>query len=324
VSEQPSPRFEVTSLGEGQLRLSVPAGTRLEQADNFTVNVSGTEANVLATLSRLGWHCGWFSALPDTPLGRRVAGAFHDAGLDLSAVKWSHDHRLATYYVEYAVPPRSTQVYYDRANTCFTNLTPADIDWDYLLDTRILHLSGLTVPLCHNIRLIMADAITRAKERGLLVSFDMNYRSRLWSAEQARDTITPMLEHLDLLFCSKRDADTVFGITGSPEEVLRGLGELTHASHIVTSMSSEGMAGWNRQTFYRQAARDVTVLDRIGAGDAMVAGVLHGVLQGDFERGLAYGALTAALALSQYGDQPVTTPAELEALLSSSATDIVR
>jgi 2-dehydro-3-deoxygluconokinase len=318
------PRFDVTTLGEGQLRLSVAAGTRLEQADNFTVNVSGTEANVTSTLSRLGWCCGWVSALPTTPMGRRVAGAFHQAGLDLSAVKWSHDHRLATYYVEYAVPPRSTQVYYDRADTCFTNLTLKDIDWDYLLDTRVLHLSGLTVPLSHNIQHIIQEAITRAKAQGIQVSFDMNYRSRLWSAAEACATLTPMLEQLDLLFCSKRDAETVFGITGSPEEVLRGLGELTQAQHLVMSMSSKGIAGWNRHAFYHQVARDVVVLDRIGAGDAMVAGVLHGILQGDFERGLAYGALTAALALSEYGDQPVTTPEELELLLHSSTTDIVR
>lgn len=317
-------RFDVTSVGEGQLRLSVPAGTRLEQADRFSIHTSGTEANVTCNLSRLGWRCGWMSALPDTPLGRRVAGEYRSTGLDLSAVQWSHDHRLATYYVEYAVPPRSTQVYYDRADTCFTNLTPEDVDWDYLLDTRILHLSGLTMPLCNNAYHIIKEAITRAKAKGVLVSFDMNYRSRLWSPEEASYNVTPILPNLDLLFCGLRDAETVFGLTGNPKEVLTGLGELTGAGHIVMSMSNEGMVGWNRAAFYREPARNVVILDRIGAGDAMVAGVLHGVLQGDFKKGLTYGALTASLALSQYGDQPVTTREELEDLLTTGSADIIR
>ena len=100
------PRFDLTTLGEGQLRLCVPAGERLERADRFDVYVSGTEGNVADTLARLGWRAGWVSALPDSPLGRRVRRHHVIAGVDLDAVRWS-EGRLATYYVEYAVPPRA-------------------------------------------------------------------------------------------------------------------------------------------------------------------------------------------------------------------------
>ena len=102
------------------------------------------------------------------------------------------------------------------------------------------------------------------------------------------------------------------------------MANLTDADHIITSLSSEGLIGWDRQQFYRQSARKVGIIDRIGAGDAMVAGVLHGWLQGDFAKGLRYGALTAALALSQWGDQVIITAEELEALLTSEAGDIFR
>jgi 2-dehydro-3-deoxygluconokinase len=318
------PRFDLTTIGEGQLRYSVPPGQRLETAAQLDVHAAGTEANVAGLLARLGWKCGWVSGLPASPLGRRVASEFRLSGLDLSAVVWSETGRLATYYVEFAVPPRPTQVYYDRANTVFTNLTPGQIDWDFLLDTRLLHISGLTVPLSPSITEIILEAIARAKAAGVPVSFDLNYRRRIWTPERARQTLLPILRDVAILFCGRSDAKQVFGIEGQPEEIVRQLSDLTGAGYIVTSLSSDGLIGWDRQAFYRQPARDVVVLDRIGAGDAMVGGVLHGWLQGDFARGIRYGALTAALALSQYGDQVITTPEELETLLESSSPDIFR
>lgn len=318
------PQFDVTTIGEGQLRYSVPAGKRLEQVASFDVQVAGTEANVTSLLSRLGWRCGWVSSLPNTPLGRRVANEYRLSGLDMSAVVWCDDHRLATYYVEYATPPRTTQVYYDRANTCFTHLTRDQVDWDYLLDTRLLHLSGLTVPLSPSIRAIIEEAVARARSGGIKISFDMNYRSRVWTVEEAAQTVKPLIKEVDLLFCGRADARRVFGCEGSPQEIVLRLADLTHANYIVTSMSHEGLIGWDRQQFYRQSARQVGIIDRIGAGDAMVGGVLHGWLQGNFAKGIRYGALTAALALSQYGDQVITTPAELDTLLVSDTGDISR
>ncbi|KAA3659995.1 MAG: sugar kinase, partial [Chloroflexi bacterium] len=167
------PRFDVTTIGEGQLRYSVPAGVRLAKATQLDVNVTGTELNVVCLLSRLGWNAGWVSALPESPLGQRVMMALQLAGVDGTAVSHIPNHRLATYYVEFAHPPRSSQVYFDRANTAFTNLTVDDIDWDYLLDTRLLHISGLTIPLSDSIQAILLEALARAKAKSISVSFDM-------------------------------------------------------------------------------------------------------------------------------------------------------
>lgn len=318
------PRFDITTIGEGQLRYSVPAGTRLEEATQFDVHVAGTEANVTGLLARLGWRCGWVSALPSTPMGRRVYNQFVRAGLDLSAVRWSDAHRLATYYVEYAVPPRSTQVYYDRADTCFTNMQIDDIDWDYLLDTRLLHVSGLTLPLSPSIQAILIEAVDRAKAAGIMVSFDMNYRSRLWTPQEAAQAIAPIIAQVDLLFMGRGDAQALYGYTGSPQEIVTQLGEKTSARHIVTSLANDGIIGWDRERFIEQPARDVVILDRIGAGDGMVAGVIDGWMQGDFALALRTGALTAALALSQYGDQVVTNRTELNSLLAAKSAGITR
>jgi 2-dehydro-3-deoxygluconokinase len=318
------PRFDITTFGEGQLRYSVRAGHRLELTDQLDVHVACTEANVASLLSRLGWRAGWISGLPATPLGRRVANEFRMAGVDMSAMVWAEAGRVASYYVEYAAPPRATQVYFDRANTVFTSLAPDQVDWDYLLDTRLFHVSGLTLPLSPTVAEIVSQAVRRAKAAGVPVSFDMNFRRRVWPPEQARDAVLPLFRDVSVLFCGRRDAQQVFGIEGQPEDIVVRLGELTGAQHIVVSLSGDGLIGWDRSEFHCEAAREVTILDRIGAGDAMVAGVLHGWLQGNFPAGIRYGALTAALALSQYGDQVVTTRAEVEALLDATGTDIVR
>jgi 2-dehydro-3-deoxygluconokinase len=310
-------RFDVATIGEGQLRYSVSAGSRLEAVKQFDVHACGTEANVTSLLSRLGWHCGWFSSLPNSPLGRRVINEFRLAGLDVSAVRWSATGRVATYYVEYADAPRSTQVYYDRAATCFTKLAKEDIDWDYLTDARILHVSGLSVPLSPQMREIIPEAVQRARAKRQLVSFDVNYRHRIWSPEDARETLLTILPDVDILFCSRGDALTVFGIEGNPREIAEKLGALTSAKLIVVSLAHEGLIGWDRTNLFQQAACEVKIVDRIGAGDAMVAGVLHGILQNDFPRGIRYGALTAALALSQFGDLVITTREELDELLNA-------
>ena len=318
------PRFDVTTIGEGQLRYSVPLGAGLERAASLDVNVTGTEANVSSLLSRLGWRCGWVTGLPNTPLGRRVASEYALSGLDMSAVLWSDQGRLAIYYVEFGSPPKGTQVYYDRADTCFVNMTRDDINWEYLLDTRLLHISGLSVPLSPSIGAILVEAVEKAKARDIRISFDMNYRSRIWSPDEAARTIAPFLESVDILFFARGDAQRMYGFDGSPEDIVRQLGDLTSAKAIVTSLSSEGIIAWDRENFVLEPALEIEVVDRIGAGDAMVAGVLHGWLQEDLFKGLRYGVMTAALCLTHYGDAVYVTREELEELLDRPPADIVR
>jgi 2-dehydro-3-deoxygluconokinase len=318
------PHFDITTLGEGQLRYSVPAGKRLAEAQQLDVHVTGTELNVACLLSRLGWSAGWVSGLPDTPLGQRVLAALQLAGVDVTAIKHTPEARLATYYVEFAHQPRSSQVYYDRANTAFTNLTPDDIDWDYLMNTRLLHISGLTLPLSASIQEILSTAVAAAQAHKVPVSFDMNYRRRLWTPTAAAEVVRPFVEASDLLFFPGRDARALFNFQGSDEAVLTQLGEISNARYLILSRGAQGLLGWDRRQFFAEPARETVILDRIGAGDAMVAGVLHGYLQDDFVRGLRYGALTAALTLSYYGDQFVVSAPELEKMLDEAGGDIVR
>lgn len=316
--------FDVTTIGEGSLRLSVPAGKRLNIASSFEIGVSGAEANVVGCLSRLGRKTGWISCLPETPVGKRVRNEYRSHGINVDKIIWSDQDRLATLYVEYSTPPRATKVIFDRKNTCFTNISKEDVDWSYLLDSRIIHITGITAALSENTKEVVQETIVRAHEAKVPISFDVNYRSTLWSKEEAYETMLPMIQKVEVLFCSKRDAECVFGCEGTDHEIIRQLQKISSANKVVMSRGAAGVIGLEDNMIYEEPAREVVIIDRIGAGDGLAGGVLHGWLEGDFVKGLQYGVLTAALALSQYGEVVNTNAKEVDSLLESIGTDIIR
>ncbi len=315
--------FDLTTIGETMLRLSVPAGTRLEMASTLDARPGGAESNVAALLARLGQRTAWCGALPASPLGRLVANHLRLAGVDLDGIAWRAGGRLGTYYVEFAAPPRPTQVLYDRADSCAAQLSPDQVAWDHLLKTRLLHLTGITPALSTSCREIVAEAQRRARHAGIPISFDVNYRAKLWSPANAAETLTPLMTGADLLFCSRADATRLFAIAGSDEEMVMALGKRMHAGVTVMSIGADGAMAWDGRNVLHAPAVPATVIDRPGAGDALAAGVIYGWLGGDLALGLRYGTLLAALALSQYGDMVITSKAEVEELLASQST-IVR
>lgn len=318
-------RFDVTTLGEVMLRLSVPIGERLEMARTLDAHPGGAEANLVSALARLGRPCAWVSGLPKNPLGRLIANHLRTAGVDLSAVVWFEEGRLGTYYLEFATPPRPTQVIYDRADSCASRLSPDQIDWDYMMDAKLLHLTGITPPLSDTCLAVTKEAVRRAKENDVAISFDVNYRQKLWSEAAARECLTELIGGVDLLFCGRTDAKRIFDIDGSPEEVVQGLADLSGAQNVIVSVGEAGVVAWNGSQLLKQPALPVEIVDRLGAGDALAAGVIHGWLDsGDLARGLRYGTVLAGLALSMHGDTAVTTPEEVEALFVNSEGGLIR
>ncbi len=309
--------FDITTFGEAMLRLSVPEGVRLQSAAQLDLRPAGAEANVVALLARLSRRCAWHSALPNHALGRLIADHLRAAGVDLGGVIWSETGRVGTYFVEFAAPPRATQVIYDRAHSCVTEVTPDALHWDALLNTRLIHLTGITPALSPSCAASMRAILDRARDAGVRISFDINYRAKLWSGDEARAWLTPAIQGVDLLICGQGDAQRVFGIEGAPEALIEQLAELSGAKQVVVTMGDQGAVGWDGQTIYQQAALPVQVIDRIGAGDALAAGVIHGWLEDDLAFGLRCGVMLAALALSQHGDAVITTPDELAALMEA-------
>lgn len=317
-------RFDVTGIGETMLRMSVPNGDRLEDAAGFEAHAGGAESNVCAALSGLGRKCGWVGKLPRTPLGRLLVRRLRAAGIDTSAVVFEDGSRVGVYYVEFATPPRPIEVVYDRAGSAAATMGSGQVDWGYLLDSRILHLTGITPALGEVCRQLVQEAIHRARAAGVAVSFDVNHRSKLWSSTHAADCLRSLIRDVDLLFCGLGDAERLFGLEGDPYAVLEGLRELTSAEIVVLTMGARGAVSMEGSRFLGQEAVPAKTIDRFGAGDAFAAGVLDGVLDGSLEEGLRRGAGLAALAISQTGDMLVTNRAELAAVLDAGKDHILR
>jgi 2-dehydro-3-deoxygluconokinase len=316
--------FDVTTLGEIMLRLSVPAGVRLEMAARLDIQPGGAEANLVSLLARLGQACAWVGALPQNPLGRLAANALRMAGVDLDGVVWCAEGRMGTYFVEFATMPRPIQVVYDRADSCAAHLTPDQVDWVHLLDTRLLHLTGITPALSVSCREVVEQARLRARQAGVPVSFDVNYRQKLWSLEDAAHVLRPLIQDVDLLFCAHGDAQRLFACDADPAVAILQLAAQTKARTLVMSIGDAGALAWQAGRQSHVAAVPAPVVDRLGAGDALAAGVVHGWLEGDLAHGLRMGALLAGMALSQHGDMVVTTPEEVETLLAASGAALVR
>lgn len=316
--------FDLTTIGEAMLRLSVPIGMRLADTRAFDVEIGGAESNVCVALSRLGRRCGWASRLPDHALGDAVLRVLRADGVDVAAVQKAPGERLGTYFVEYAAQPRAIQVIYDRAGSAAARLGPDDLDWGYLLNTRILHLTGITAALSESCYHAVAEAIRRARSAGVTVSFDVNYRAKLWEARTAGDRLRPLIAEADLLFCKSNDASLLFGCMGEPPELMARLQALTRAGAICCTFGERGAALLQGKSFLMQPALPVQIVDRIGSGDAFAAGVLDGLLDGDLPAGLRRGVALAAIALSQHGDRVLTSRAELAAVLTQERVDVAR
>lgn len=313
-------RFAVTSLGEMLLRLSVPSGQRLENANHLDVYPAGAEANVVSLLARLERKTYWAGALPQNPLGQSAANALRTAGVNTEGVIWNEGGRMGTYYVEFGAPPRGIQVTYDRAHSCVSQLTPDEIDWNSLLNTRLIHLTGITPALSPSCHEIILEALQRSKQHGVPVSFDVNYRQKLWTKTDAKRILLPMIQNVELLFCSARDATHLFDCQGTMQEVAQGMLEISHAKYVVITFGEQGAVLWDGKEWLYEVARTTQVIDRLGAGDALAAGVIHGWLDGDIQAGLRYGVTLAALALSQFGDMVITNKEELVTLSRGSSS----
>jgi len=315
---------EVVGIGEAMIRLSVRPGERLETAERFDVHLGGAEANVLAALAQLGRKTAWISRLPDNPLGRRAAAELRRHGVDVDHVRWSTDDRMGLYFVEAGVAPRPTEVWYDRRDSAASVFELDEVPWEVVENARLVHLSGITPALsssCRDITLRAAEVATRS---ATMVSIDVNYRSRLWSANQAREVLSELCRYASLLICSAEDARDVFGVGGDGEEAAAGLADVLGVARVVVTAGATGASWYDRGRSDTAAAFEATIIDRVGSGDAFAAGVVAGMLDDDLEAGVRLGLAMAAIKLGLGGDQLVTTAAEVQRLIQGHPRSVRR
>ncbi|MDQ7859308.1 MAG: sugar kinase [Armatimonadota bacterium] len=316
--------LDVVTLGEAMLRLSAAPGESLEAAPALAVRAAGAEANVAVTLARLGFRTGWISRLPDDALGRRVAGEIRRHGVDVSAVVWAERGRTGLYFLERGVTPRGTAVHYDRAGSAFSEIDAEAIDWDYARAARWVHVTGITPALGPGCAAAAARLIREARASGGRVSFDVNYRHKLWSLEAARATLDPMLRELDLLVMTRDDAQALFGLEGPPAAQAETARARWRCGAVAVTAGTDGACLAAADGLAAVRAVPGVELDRIGRGDAFAAGLLWGALDGDLRAGLRYGAALAALCQTYEGDVAWVTRDDVLALLAGAASRTAR
>jgi 2-dehydro-3-deoxygluconokinase len=287
----------------------------LEEAPHFMVHVGGTESNVAVTLSRLGTTAGWISRLVDNPLGRRICSEIRAQGVDVSRVLWTSGDRVGTYFVEIGSSPRPSRVTYDRAGSAMAMINPDQVDWPYVREARVMHITGITPSLSPSCRALVARALAEAASGGVTISFDVNYRAKLWSAAEAAGTLAPFLTQVQILVCTASDALALFNIQGDVGSVAEGLRGRFHPEVAVVTDGIQFAAAHDGGTITREGYR-VDTVDRIGAGDAFAAGFIHGFLASGIEQGLEYGAALAALKHTFYGDIAWVAEEDIRTLIS--------
>jgi 2-dehydro-3-deoxygluconokinase len=305
----------VIGIGEAMVRLAPAAGETLESAAVFTVQVGGAEANVCVALARLGVATAWISRLPANPLGRRIADAVRAAGVDADGVVWTPEGSAGVMFLQPGAAPRPGEIFYYRRQSAFAAIDPDAVGWSRLDGARVVHLTGITPALGDRPRELVARAIAEARARQLLVSFDVNYRATLWSPSAARETLGPLLNGLDVVLVSDRDARGVFEMRGEPDTVARALRDRLRCRVLVLTCGESGAVAADAETVVRQPAFRAEVIDRVGRGDAFAAGFLYGYLARGTGNGLRYGAALAALKQTYAGDFCRATLRDVEAVL---------
>ncbi|MFQ5810753.1 MAG: sugar kinase [Armatimonadota bacterium] len=294
---------EVVTLGEVMVRLSPAYDVPLEGAAALRPDTGGSEFGMAGALARLGAHVAWVSRLPDTPLGRLICNAGRLHGIDMSHVAWAPvSERTGLYFVEYLRERGRITVRYDRQGAAVTGLTADEAPWAIFRSARLVHLSGITPALSESCAELAHRAVAEAEAGGAAVSFDVNYRSLLWSPDEARQALEPLLCRATLLIATRSDLATVFGMAGEPHALARDVQRRFGCQVVAVTLGAEGSVVWDGERLHRWVGVPCEEVDRFVAGDCFAAGLIYGFLHGDLQLGVKRGGAMAALKYTIPGD----------------------
>jgi 2-dehydro-3-deoxygluconokinase len=331
-------------FGELLLRLSAPNNELLLQTGSLTVHIGGAEANVAVSLARFGHTALMASVVPDSPLGKACIGELRRQGVHTEAIQ-TGPGRMGLYFLTIGSGHRPSEVLYDRADSAFAAASPGLMDWSEILSgVRWLHVSGVTPALGPEAAQAALRAVRMAREMGRSVSFDCNYRSKLWERWRgdARSILRDLIAESDLLFAEERDMALILGrdfMEGPVHErfeaaATEALAQFPHLQRIATTvrtqksvdhhelaaklMTRKGL--WTTRTY--SIGR---IVDRIGSGDAFAAGVLHGLETGlDDQAMVDFGLAAACLKHSIPGDFNLIGVADVHNLLHDAGFTVRR
>jgi len=336
--------FDLVSLGETMIRLSPQGHQRIEFSPSFEVWVGGGEYNVAYALSRLGLRTGWVGGLNDSPMGTIVRNHARSVGVNVDfAVTRKYDgmgrkDRIGLNFTEVGFGPRASVSLYDRAYSATAGIQPGEVNWKKLFSeqgVRWFHTGGIFSALSESTRKVVAEAVKAAHEAGTIVSYDLNFRSKLWSSKEAIATTKPLVPYIDCLIGNEEDFQQVLGYEVEGVDVEKG--EIETAAfkkmveHVVKDFSNIKIVGttlrgvksagindwsammWTEGTFYEGLHMPgLEIEDRVGGGDGFASGFTYGFLTGTSPQecvnlGVAHGALL----MTTRGDTSMITLDEL-------------
>ena len=341
-------KARVVTFGEVMLRLKSPGLERLFQSPSLEASFGGAEANVAVSLAQFGVPVSFVSAIPANPIGDACLGELRKFGVDTSRVR-RQGSRLGIYFLEAGANQRPSKVVYDRSCSAIAAAKPGDFDWDVVLDgASWFHLTGVTPAISQSAADLAIDGARRAREKGITVSCDYNYRKNLWKyGKSAPDVMRELVRHVHVGIANEEDCQEALGIeldvdvaSGSlatdryralAARVLEEFPNLDKQVITLRESHSADRNGWsavlhNRKDFLLSRRYDITdIVDRVGAGESFAAGLIYGLqAHGDDARALEFAAAASCLKHSILGDFNRVSVSEVEALVAGEASGRVQ
>ncbi|MGI6694508.1 MAG: PfkB family carbohydrate kinase [Limnochordia bacterium] len=336
---------KVVTFGEIMLRLTPPDYKRIVQAESFEVIYGGGEANVAITLANFGLDSYYVTKLPGNPLGQAALNALRRYGVNTDYIARGGE-RLGIYFCENGASQRPSLVIYDRAHSAIAQASPGDFDWERVFaGADWFHITGITPALSEGTAEISLQAVQAAKEHGLKVSCDLNYRAKLWSRERAGEVMSRLMQYVDVCIANEEDAEMVFGIkSGSDissgsinvegfrdvaQQLMDRFGLELVGSHLRISRSASDN-GWlvvlyDGSKFVQSTEYDIHIVDRVGGGDAFAGALIYALLNKfTLQEAAEFGAAASCLKQTIPGDFNHVTLAEVEALARGDGSGRVK
>jgi len=349
--------FDLLALGECMIRLSPPGHQRIELTPVFEAYAGGGEYNVAYALARFGARTGWISRLVDNPLGHFIRNHAKGSGMDLSEVIWvpfdgvGRTERIGLNFTEVGIGVRSSASVYDRGHTSIAHVKVGEIDWKRIFNvrkSRWFHTGGIFSALSESCAAVALEAMKAARESGTIVSYDLNFRSMLWSSRQAIEATKNLLPYIDVLIGNEEDFQKVLGfhVEGADEhlkqlpvagykkmvtQVVKAYPNLCAVGTTLREVVSGLVNNWSAilyvdGSFYESRRFEkLEIEDRVGGGDGFCSGSIYGMLHNlsphdCVEMGAAHGAL----AQSTRGDTSMVSMDEVRHVMGGGSARIKR
>ncbi len=337
---------KVVTFGEIMLRLSPPGYQRFVQASSFDAMYGGGEANVAVSLANYGLDACFVTKVPSHEIGQCAVNVLRQLGVRTDYVLRGGE-RLGIYFCENGASQRPSKVIYDRSHSSISQVRPDEFDWRRILDGAAwFHFTGITPALGDNVAAAALEAARTAREQGVKVSCDLNYRKRLWSPEKARAIMSELMKYVDIVIANEEDAEQVFGISARASDVTRG--ELSLDGYREVAQALAGMFGfekvaitlresisasdnnWSGMLYdgrdcYVSRKYRVHIVDRVGSGDSFSGGLIYALIVGmPPQEAVEFAAAASCLKHSICGDLNMVSLAEVRSLMGGDASGRVQ